>query len=140
MSKFTVNVEHNGKTYGGQLGTIKSTSLGIQDHGCLTAMLHVEFKCGGIGVGGIVLDTPVKDTDGKFLLREGSAFGADHIIEIINTAGVEKWESLPGKQIIVLFEGKSLWGSTAAGFAGITNEEVLIFKEHAELWIEREVN
>ncbi|WP_372699397.1 hypothetical protein [Arthrobacter sp. JSM 101049] len=138
MSTMTVSIEHNGKTYTGQPATIKGTALQFEDHGIFTAWLHLEWKGGGIGVGGYCLDTPEKDDNGKFARRVGTGYGADHIMRVIETVGASSWEKLPGREVFVLFEGKSLWGSTAAGLAGVTNEKVLILKEHAESWSEKE--
>lgn len=140
MAEIQTIIKHDGVTYTGQIGTIKRTTLGIEDHGIMSAMLHVEWKGGGIGVGGYTLDGPRKDDDGKRLGRFGSAFGMDHIIRILETVGVEKWEALPGKQVIVLFKDGGGWGSTACGIAGITNENVLDFKKHVALFINEKDN
>jgi hypothetical protein len=135
----TITIEHNGTSYGGQIGTIRSTRFGYEDHGILTADLTVEWPGGGIGVGGYALDTPKKNADGEHVGREGTAFGLDHIVQIMRAVGVQKWEDLKGKQIMVLFEGASLWGATAKGIASVTDENaVLIFKEHADVWKEGE--
>lgn len=136
MSVIKTTIEHDGKTYSGQIGTIKRTSLGVEDHGIMTAMLHIEWKGGGIGAGGNTMDEPRKGEDGKHLGRFGTAYGLDHIMRILETVGVDKWEQLPGEKVIVLFEGPSWIGSTASGIAGITNETVLNFKDHAASFIE----
>lgn len=133
-------ITHEGKTYTGQIGTIKRTTLGIEDHGIMSAMLHVEWKGGGIGVGGYTLDEPRKDDDGKHIGRFGSAFGLDHLMQIIETVGVGNWEALPGKQVIVLFKDGGGWGATACGIAGLTNERVLDFKDHAATFFDKEGN
>lgn len=134
MNNRRIVIDHNGATYGGQIGTIKSTRLGFRDHGVLTASLTVEWVGGGIGLGGFVLDEP-KDREGRDYTRTGTAYGLDHIIRIIETAGVDEWEQLVGQQVIVLYQGESAWGSQSVGFASTTNEaKVLIFKEHAEAW------
>lgn len=138
MAIIQTTIEHDGTTYSGQIATIKSTALGTEDHGIFTAWLNLEWPGGGIGVGGLALDGPHKDADGKHLGRVGSAFGADHVMRIIETVGVDKWEQLPGCQVIVLFEGKGGLGSQACGIAGITNEKVLNFKKHAKSFIEKE--
>lgn len=142
MSARRITVEHGGKTYGGQVGTIGSTSFGTEDHGIVTAMLHVKFDGGGIGVGGFCLDTAVQDEAGKFLRREGTAFGLDHLMALMHTVGVDRWEQMPGRQAIVLFDdgGRgSYLGSTSVGIAHITDEKrVLILREHAQLWLDRE--
>jgi len=131
MSTITTTIENNGNTYAGQIGTIKSTSFGTESHGIITATLHVQWKGGGIGVGGYCLDEPKKDAEGKHLGRFGTSYGLDHLMRVMETVGVDTWEQLPGKQVIVLFADGGGWGSTACGLAGITNEKVLDFKEHA---------
>lgn len=138
MTGRSIAIEHNGKTYGGQIGTIRSTRLGYQDHGILTADLNVEWAGGGVSVGGFVLDKP-RDRDASDYTREGTAYGLDQIIRILETVGVERWEDLKGQQIIVLFEGKSVWGSQAVGLAATTDDEkVLVLREHAEAWKAKE--
>ncbi|WNT44965.1 hypothetical protein SEA_ABBYDAISY_72 [Arthrobacter phage AbbyDaisy] len=132
LTTITTTVEHGSKTYSGRIGTIKRTSFGFEDHGIVTAYLHVEWPGGGIGAGGYTLDSPRKNEDGKHVGRFGSAYGMDHIMRILETVGVDTWEKLPGKQVIVLFEGPSIWGSTSCGIAGITTEKVLDFKAHYE--------
>ncbi len=86
-------IEHNGVEYGGQIGTIKSTSLGYESHGILTASLTVEWSGGGVSVGGFCLDEP-KGRDGRDYSRRGTAYGLDQIMHIIGTVGVERWEDL----------------------------------------------
>ena len=140
MSTARIQIEHNGKTYGGHIATIDRTTLGSPSHGVVSAWLHTKWLGGGVGVGGLCLDEPLKDDDGKFIKRVGTAYGLDHIMQVMETVGVEKWEDLPGKHIIVLFEGKSIWGATSVGIAGITNGKVLIYKDHVSEWDEKENN
>lgn len=122
--------------YGGQVGVIKSTSLGYEDHGILTASLVVEWPGGGVSVGGFCLDEP-RGREGKDYSRKGTAYGLDHIIWILDTVGVDRWEALVGKTVVVLFEGKSLWGARSVGIAHATDEKkILVFEEHAKLWRE----
>lgn len=131
-------IETGGKTYTGQIGTITKTTLGYQDHGILTADLLVEWPGGGVSVGGFCLDQP-RDRESGDYTREGTAYGLDHIIWILRTVGVEKWEDLKGKQVIVVFEGEGLWGSRSVGLAHATDEnEVLVLADHAAMWKERE--
>ena len=129
----TITVEHNGKTYSGQLAKIDSTRLGYEDHGILTANVYCSWSGGGVGVGGYCLDQP-KDRDARDYTRVGTAYGLDQIIRILETVGVDRWEKLPGSQVIVLFEGRSMLGSVSKGIAGVLNDEVLILKEHADAW------
>lgn len=120
---------------------IRSTRLGKEDHGILTAMLDCQGDGVGVGLGGYGLDAPVRDEEGNFLGRVPTAYGFDHLIQIMNTAGVSKWEDLPGTDILALFEfleGGGL-GSAAVGMAHLSKEDkVLIFKEHADAWREKE--
>lgn len=133
-----ITVEHGGIEYGGQIGTIKSTHLGYQDHGILTADLTIEWPGGGVSVGGFCLDEP-RDREARDYERTGTAYGLDHIIRIIETVGVDRWERLVGQKVIVLFEGKSAWGSRSVGIAHATDEsKVFILEEHAEAWREKE--
>lgn len=135
MGNKTISIEHEDTTYGGQLATIKSTSLGMEDHGILSAMLHCEWEGGGVGVGGFRLDQATGKPDHR---SEGTAYGLDHIIRIMETVGVSSWEALKGKQVIVLFKGQSAWGEQSVGIAGVLNDKVFIPKDHATAWRERE--
>jgi hypothetical protein len=136
MNARSLSVEHNGVTYNGKLGEVTSTSLGYEDHGVLTAMLHLSLEgSSGIGVGGYVLD---KNVDGQ---REGTAYGLDHLIRILKTIGVDRWEHLKGQKLIVLFDGEpggSTWGSRAVGIASLLKDDVLVFAEHADAWRARQ--
>ncbi len=136
MSARTITISHNGVEYGGQIGTIKSTRLGEEGHGILTASLAVEWTGGGVNAGGYCLDEP-RDRDGRDYSRRGTAYGLDHVMRIMETVGVESWEKLVGQQVVVLFEGRSAWGAMCVGIASTTDEDrVLIFKEHADSWRE----
>ena len=133
-----ITVEHNGTTYYGKVARIKSTHLGAEDHGILTAYLHCEGDGWGIGVGGYGLDAPV-EVDGKFSHREPTAYGFDHVIQMMRTVGAASWEKLPGCEVLVLFDSTNSWGSTAKGIAHISDEKrVLILQEHANEWKARE--
>lgn len=132
----TIAVEHDGKTYSGQLAKIDSTALGFEDHGILTASLNCSWSGGGISVGGFCLDQSTGSPDYN---RVGTAYGLDHLIRLMETVGVSRWEKIPGQQVIVLFDsapGVSTWGSTSVGIANVLNEDrVLILKAHAEQWL-----
>jgi hypothetical protein len=135
-NEIRLTVEHDGVEYGGQIATIKSTALGFEDHGILTAWLHCEWQGGGIGVGGFCLDQTTGKPD---YARQGTAYGLDHIIRLIETVGVSKWEDLRGKHVIVLFNGTSAWGAQSVGIANVTDpKKVLILREHADSWLESE--
>jgi hypothetical protein len=136
----TLTIEHGGSTFMGHIGTIKATSLGYEDHGILTASLTVEWQGGGVSVGGFCLDTP-RDRQAKDYARKGTAYGLDHVIRLMETVGVDRWEDLKGKQVIVLFDGptRSTLGLMSRGIASTTDEsKVFVLKEHADLWRELE--
>ena len=141
MLNRTITVEHGGVSYGGEVMKIKSTSLGIEDHGIFSFHLHCEAKGSGVGVGGIGMDEPHHDDDGKFVGRRGTAFGMDLIAEVLKTAGVGSWEKLPGTSIVVLYAGSSrtYLGSMSVGFASLLGDEVLIFSEFAKAHLPAEV-
>lgn len=133
----TISINHNGKTYAGQVVTIKSTRLGWEDHGILSAMLHCEYPGGGQGVGGFCLDMPVPREERKpnELDRVGTAYGLDHLMQVMWTAGVDRWEKLPGTSIIMLATGRGGPGSISVGFAHLTDDKrVFILKDHADQW------
>lgn len=76
---------------------IKSTMLGIEDHGIMTFYLHLDYGGSGQGAGGYALD------EWSEVLKEriGAPFGIDLILLILKSVGVEKWEDLPGTYIRV---------------------------------------
>ena len=73
---------------------IKSTMLGIEDHGIMTFFLFCEWPGSGGGIGGYALDGH-KPSD----QRVGSGHGYQAIRRILETVGVDKWEKLPGTLI-----------------------------------------
>ena len=127
-----ITIEHAGKEYSGEVMEIESTSLGYEDHGILTAYLSCTGNGTGVVIGGFALDRAVRG-DGK-TSREGTAYGLDHIIQIMRTVGVSRWEELPGKRVVVLFEDANAWGGKARGIANLVDDKVLILAEHAEQW------
>lgn len=133
-TKRMIEIYHGDKTYYGQIGTIEGTSLGSPDHGIMSAYLSVRGKGWGISVGGYCLDTPVKK-DGEFSHREGTGYGLDHVMRLIETVGAESWEDCVGKNVIVLFNSSTGLGEQAVGVANILDEgKVMILKDHAEQW------
>ena len=80
---------------------IESTTLGYEDHGIFTFMLHLDYGHSGQGFGGYALDEPKPPLDRLRVDRQGTAMGMQVIIEILNTVGVQNWEDLPGQYIRV---------------------------------------
>jgi hypothetical protein len=79
---------------------IKSTMLGIEDHGIMSFYLNLDYGGSGQSAGGYCLDNPIKK-DGKFFKRIGTASGMSLIMEIMEVSGVSKWEDLPNTHIRV---------------------------------------
>jgi len=76
---------------------IRSTMLGVEDHGVFTFMLDLDFGGSGQGAGGYVLDEYKKELK----RRVGCAEGMELIARVLWVVGVEKWEALPGKYVRV---------------------------------------
>lgn len=134
MNERKIVVKRDGVEYSGRIGTIKSTMLGFQDHGIMTAQLVVEWPGGGVAVGGYRLDESLHGKAGDYSQR-GTAYGLDQIIRIIETVGVESWEQLKGQQVVVLFDGDGGWGAQSVGIASTVDEsKVFILSEHAKAW------
>lgn len=74
---------------------IKSTMLGIEDHGIMTFSLHLDYGRSGQSAGGFALDEYSKEQE----KRIGSPRGFELIRSILEIVGVETWEDLPGKHI-----------------------------------------
>ena len=133
MSARTITVDHDGKTYAGEIMRIEKTHLGMEDHGIVTAFIHCKAKGSGIGVGGFGLDKPVR-VNGKFSHREGTGYGLDHLMQFVRTVGVDSWEKLVGQHVIVLYAGRAGLGGMSVGIASLTGDRVFILKDHAEKW------
>ena len=73
--------------------TIRSTFLGIEDHGFLSHFINLDYGGSGQGWGGFVLGTPKGKSTG---LTE------DLLIHCLSVVGAEKWEVLSGKPCRVL--------------------------------------
>lgn len=133
MTERSLTIIHNDVTYTGHVATIKSTILGREDHGILSAYLDLQWAGSGVLFGGYSLDTPGdRESDDR---RIGSAFGMDHVIELLRVVGVDSWERLKDKQVIVLFGEGGSWGGRALGLAHVTDEhKVFILQEHADAW------
>ena len=104
-----MSLEHNN-------AKITGTKLGIEDHGIMTFMIYLEWDGGGIGFGGYALD----QYDEALKERVGFSASMDCIKEIMQTVGVENWEDLKGKYVVVESGG---WGSKATGIRNILNEK-----------------
>jgi len=125
----------DGTTYMLQLGTIERTTLGYEDHGIFMAWLMLEFDGSAQGAGGYVLDNPVGER-GVNSRREGTAYGMDHIIQLLKVVGVEEWEALKGKHIYAIRE-ESYGPIVGLAHFKKPTSTYFFFKEHANAWKDR---
>lgn len=78
--------------------------LGFEDHGIMTAFVHLSGDGWGVGFGGYGLDEPVH-ANGDFVGRRGCAYGMEWIRRVLDVLEVETWEKLPGIVVRVRSEG-----------------------------------
>jgi hypothetical protein len=81
-----------------EIAKIERTFLGYEDHGILTAYLHVTYGGAGQGIGG-------------YDLRPGNgAVAARWIDWTLKACGVRSWEDLKGRTIYVLTSERRVVG------------------------------
>lgn len=95
---------------------ITGTQLGYEDHGIFTCMLFLDCKDFSIGFGGFTLDNYEQASD-KRVDRIG--IGTEFIKQILDTVGVDNWEDLKGKYIVIETEG---WSSKISAIRNIIDE------------------
>lgn len=76
---------------------IESVRLTIEDHGCLSAWIHLDYGGGGQGFGGYALDR----YDRIEKNRVGTAWGCEYVRRILEVLEIPTWEKLPGSLIRV---------------------------------------
>lgn len=89
---------------GGQIkiknAIIESASIMIEDHGLLSAWVQLDYGGSGQGFGGFSLYLPPSFKHAK---DQGPAAG-HFIFRVLQVAGVERWDKLPGKTVRVRAE------------------------------------
>lgn len=73
---------------------ITSAVITAEDHGLLSAWLHLDYGGIGQGFGGNVLYLPK-----PFAHHELKSYAGHFIWRVMEVAGVEKWDQLKGKTI-----------------------------------------
>lgn len=114
--------------YEERIGKVRSTSLGREDHGIFTAMLHIDFGGSGQGVGGYPLDAPIDDGERS---RIGTAAGMDWIVQVCRVFGDCEWEKIAGRTCLVLYPKNSGWSELPVGLAPLPTErgEPFVFQD-----------
>lgn len=112
-------IEHNGQIYNTETGSITQTRLGRQDHGIFT----LELRVGNHGTSRML---------GGYALAN-TGFGMEQIKSILKVAGVQLWEELKGRTVLVVLDDDD----RAIGLAHTMDDEIYIFEEHAENWRSR---
>lgn len=96
---------------------IKSTMIGYEDHGIMTAYLMLEYDGCGQGFGGYGLDEPGLDGGDRMPTIYCGAF----IQEVLKAVGVSKWEDLPGK--IIRVKKKDKWNGSILAVGNVIEDK-----------------
>lgn len=79
-----------------RIAKITKTFLGYEDHGCMTAMLTLDYGGSAQGAGGYSLDKYDKGRK----RRVGTAFGIEWIASTLKACGVDSWEKVQGCTVL----------------------------------------
>jgi hypothetical protein len=104
-----------------KIAKIENTFLGREDHGIWTAQLQVSYGSTCQGIGGYTLDEPRKDGDDKHIGRFGTSYGMEWIMRCVDACGVDRWEQVKGRTVLVYFEEDS-WGAQPIGMGPLPTE------------------
>jgi len=123
----SMTVEVNGKTYAGEVGVVKDTHLGPEDHGP-SINIHLAFGASEQGTGHYPIGTHV---------GADSGYSIDLILQLIEIIGGRfgTWEKLKGKQVIALYPSPKTYGDSIVGLASVIDDKALVFKDHATEWM-----
>lgn len=113
---------------------IESTLLGTEDHGIMSCFVQLDYgDSTHQGFGGYALDEPIRDRDGKFVRRVGSANGMEFVMQVLNVLEASSWEKLRGMycRVRVDVEKPSGFGHKIVAIGNITKDK---WFEPAKLW------
>lgn len=97
---------------------IKSVSITMADHGCVTFWINVEGYGWGCGIGGYCIGHGYLGAKEDFF--DGSGLGIEAMARIMDTVGVDKWEDMNGKYCRVESDG---WGSKITKIGNIVQDK-----------------
>lgn len=75
---------------------IKSVTITTEDHGCLSAWIHLDYGGSGQGFGGYALYLPESYSN-----HSTKSLAGHFIYRVLEVTEVHKWEDLKGKTIRV---------------------------------------
>lgn len=96
---------------------IKSVTISMADHGCLTFDLILEGNGWGCAFGGYCIGHGYLGAD-EFRVENGH--GLEAMMRIMDVVGVERWEDLAGKYCRVKTDG---WGSGIKIIGNLINDK-----------------
>ena len=114
----------DGRLFSAELGRVESTMIGIEDHGVMTARLSFGFDGTGQGTGDYVLDGKPSEPGGD---RTPHVICGAYIAALIKVCGVDSWEQIKGRPLLVLREGK--WGRILGLADPFKADNYLVFKD-----------
>ena len=82
---------------------ITSVDLTMEDHGCFTLCMTIEWEACGCVYGGYSLGNGYLDADDDYF--KGYKEGIEFIMKLMNVIGVSKFNSLKGKYVRVATKG-----------------------------------
>lgn len=91
-----------------RLARIESTTLGPEDHGIFTAMVHLDYGGAAQGAGGY--DLRHSDAAMKF------------VAGVLRVCNVDRWEKVPGCTVYALIEDQMVRGLKSVPFARSPHE------------------
>lgn len=120
-----ITVDHEGRTYLGEVGKVERTLLGYEDHGIFTLYLYLDFAGSSQGAGGYFLDDYDKEKDCRIPTLSGMRW----IMEVMACVGAREWENVKGTTLVALREEP--YGAIK-GLARLDGSRVLIFADIAK--------
>jgi hypothetical protein len=100
MTALTSHQRSQGESMAEKNAVIKTARITNDDHGLLTAWLDLDYGGTGQGFGGYALYLPKDFTHSTMQQNYAGHF----IWRVMEIAGVERWDQLPGKTIRVRSE------------------------------------
>jgi hypothetical protein len=81
-----------------KIAKARSTFIGFEDHGFLTATVDFDYGGAGQGLGGRAFGS-MNEEDGRW--ANGHAMGMDYIRRLLLAFGVDSWEQIRGRTVLV---------------------------------------